>query len=221
MCVCVFWFVFGWGSGLCMVQRGHRCGEFGGFVLSHSLLEWRFCCEAPDVRAAIFVRLFFCWSEHLYTSIWGFVCLFFFMKNWWVAIWFCWCPGVLWCAFEFVSWCVEICVARTCLFSLGFLCGSVFFLFCCVEKVWDLRFVLQWFFPFLYGDLASFLTRNFMMLSLLGLWGLQRLLLSEQDVNQVVLSYRGEKVRTGVVQSSCGRRRRSRRRRGVSEAAWR
>jgi hypothetical protein len=60
-----------------------------------------------------------------------------------------------------------------------------------------------------------------MMLSLLGLWGLQRLLLSEQDVNQVVLSYRGEKVRTGVVQSSCGRRRRSRRRRGVSEAAWR
>jgi hypothetical protein len=47
-------------------------------------------------------------------------------------------------------------------------------------------------------------------------------LLSEQDVNRVLLSYRGEKVRTGVVQSSCGRRRRrSRRRRGASEAAWR
>lgn len=111
---------------------------------------------------------------------------------------------------------MKICVARTCLFSLGFLCGSVFLSLLLRGEGLRSSVCAAMIFPFLYGDLASFLTRNFMMLSWLGLWRLQRLLLSEQDVNRALLSYRGEKVRTGVVQSSCGGRRR-----GASEAAWR
>lgn len=117
---------------------------------------------------------------------------------------------------------MEICVARTCFVFFRISLRKFFLSLLLRGEGLRSSVCAAMIFPFLYGDLASFLTRNFMMLSWLGLWRLQRLLLSEQYVNRVLLSYRGEKVRNGVVQSSFGRRRRrSRRRRGASEAAWR